>query len=96
MRKLVYIGVEYCLTVVSIAINCPAENVLTESGISYFWPITFGGQTAILTCPLNSNVLVTRNCNSEGSWQTITDNGCTINEQLGRINNSFANVRVAV
>ena len=74
-------------------VSCAAETVSSQSGISYSWPITNGGVTATLTCPVNSNVIVTRNCNTEGLWQNIIDNGCTVNEQLQRINTSFANVR---
>jgi hypothetical protein len=66
---------------------------LSESGISYSWPITSGGETATLTCPLNSDVIVTRNCGGEGLWLNIIDDGCTVNEQLERINSSFTNVR---
>ena len=78
---------------VGVTKNCAAETILSESGISYSWPTIFGGETATLTCPLNSNVIVTRNCSNEGSWQNIIDSGCTVNEQLQTINTSFTNVR---
>ena len=73
---------------------CDAETVSTVSGITYSWPRTLGGETASVTCPVNSNVLVIRNCSNEGSWQTFTEEGCeSVNEQLDRLNSSFTNVR---
>jgi hypothetical protein len=61
--------------------------------INYSWPTTSGGETATLTCPLNSDVIVTRNCSGEGLWLNIIDDGCRVNEQLERITGLFANVR---
>ena len=55
--------------------------------------MTSGGETATLICPLNSDVIVTRNCSDEGLWQKVIDDGCTVNEQLEIINSSFTNVR---
>ena len=76
-----------------VPINFTPETILSGSGISYSWPTTLGGDTAILTCPLDSNVIVIRNCSDEGSWLSIVDDGCTVNEQLDRIDNSFTNVK---
>jgi hypothetical protein len=90
-----YISIPYTCTVV-VPNNCSAETILSESGISYSWPTTSGGETATLTCPLNSDVIVTRNCSSEGLWQTTVDDGCTVNEQLERINSLFTNVRITI
>ena len=73
--------------------NCTAETILSESGISYTWPMTSGGETVTLICPLNSDIIVTRNCSGEGLWLNIVDDGCTVNEQLEIINSSFTNVR---
>ena len=73
---------------------CDAESGSIKNGISYSWPRTLGGETASVTCPVNSSVLVMRNCSSEGLWQTFTDDGCeTVNEQLDGLSSSFTNVR---
>ena len=55
--------------------------------------MTSGGETATLICPLNSDIIVMRNCTGEGLWLNIVDDGCTVNEQLEIINSSFTNVR---
>ena len=78
---------------------CEAENTseLTDSegGITYSWPRTLEGETVTLICPTRSNILVMRNCSSEGSWQPVSDNGCdSVSEQLNMLKPSFANVRI--
>ena len=79
---------------VYIDIKCDAETTSTENEIMYSWPRTLGGETASLMCPTRSNVLVMRNCSSDGLWQTVADDGCdTVNEQLNELNESFVNVR---
>ena len=73
---------------------CDAETVSIEFGIAYSWPRTLGGETASVTCPVDSNVIVMRNCSMEGLWQTFPEDGCeTVNEQLDRLDSSFTNVR---
>ena len=63
--------------------------------ITYSWPRTLAGESATLICPTRSNVLVMRNCNSEGVWQTVSDDGCdSVSEQLDMLNPSFANVSI--
>ena len=82
-----------------IDIRCDAETTSTETGITYSWPTSPAGETVIFTCPTSPNVLVTRNCSSEGLWQTVVDDGCdTVNVTallLGLTDScSFANVRL--
>ena len=55
--------------------------------------MTSGGETATLICPLNSDIIVTRDCSGEGLWLNIIDDGCTVNKQLEILNSSFTNVR---
>ena len=76
-------------------IRCDAETTSAENGIVYSWPVTLAGEIATLTCPTRSNILVMRNCSSEGLWKNVIDDGCdTVNEQLLGLNRSFANVRL--
>ena len=80
---------------------CEAETVSTENRITYSWPKTLGGETAMITCPLNnSNVsMVMRNCSDEGLWYSFNDDGCDIDSQQldgSGINGSSTNVRVHI
>ena len=62
---------------------------------SHFWPRTLAGETVTLICSTRPNVLVMRNCNIQGIWQTVADDGCdSVSEQLDMLNPSFTNVRV--
>ena len=78
---------------IMIEIRCDAETISTENGMIYSWPTTLARETATLTCQTRSDILVMRNCSSEGVWQNVTNDGCdTVNEQLLGLNRSFANV----
>ena len=78
-----------------VDIQCDAETTSTENGMSYSWPATLAGETVIFSCPTRPNVLVMRNCSSEGLWQNVTDDGCeSVIEQLFRLCLSFENVRL--
>ena len=73
---------------------CDAETTSSENGITYSWPRTLEGETATLTCQASSNILIMRNCSSEGLWQMVVDEGCnSVSERLDELNQSFANVR---
>ena len=74
---------------------CDNETISTESGTTYYWPETPSGDVAIFTCPLNTEVVTTRNCSVEGVWLSFNEEACDgISEQLNKLNDSFTNVRL--
>ena len=82
---------------IMIDVRCDAETTSTENGMTYWWPATLAGETVIFTCPTRLNILVMRNCSSEGLWQNVTDDGCeSVTQQLLRFCRVFANVRVII
>ena len=73
---------------------CAAENVTTESGTTYVWPQTLGGETATFTCPLSPEFTVTRSCQFGEAWLSFDEDGCgVVSQQLKRVENLFNNVR---
>ena len=76
-----------------IITGCESEMVETDSGITYVWPATAPGFSANFSCPLDSNVVVSRACGSAG-WELFDENACgdsdEVNNQLDTI---FNNVR---
>ena len=74
---------------------CEAETILSESGTTFFWPETRGGQNATFICPSSQQVSVTRSCGAGGVWSQFDENTCgaSISGQLNNLVNLFSNVR---
>ena len=74
---------------------CCAETVPTEHGVTYVWPDTSAGRTAVFSCPRSPQFNVTRECNSTGEWQAFDETGCgVVSEDLNGLENIFSNVRM--
>ena len=74
---------------------CDAETNTTESGTTFVWPVTEGGESATFNCPLSPEVVVTRMCGDGGVWQSFNEGGCgVVLSQLNSLNDSFNNVRL--
>ena len=74
---------------------CDAETILSESGTTFFWPETRGGQNAMFMCPLGQQVSVPRSCGAGGVWSQFDANicGAGISGQLNNLVDLFSNVR---
>ena len=74
---------------------CDAEMTLSESGTTFVWPETRGGDTAIFFCPLNSGFNETRVCSVGGVWLSFDETSCgVVLGLLNTLNDSFSNVRL--
>lgn len=75
---------------------CDAETILSESGITFYWPETQRGVTATFTCPLNREIVVARSCGIGGEWSGFDESACDrdgISGQLNDLIDLFSNVR---
>ena len=74
---------------------CDAESIPSESGTTFYWPETWGGETATFICPLSPESLVTRSCGIGGVWSQFDENACSasVSGQLSNLINLFNNVR---
>ena len=72
---------------------CDAETISLESGTTYYWPETLGGEVATFTCPSEAEVVVTRSCSVGGVWLPFNEGACEgVSEQLNELSDSFTNV----
>lgn len=75
---------------------CDAEMILSESGTTFVWPETLGGDSALFICPLSPLFNETRACDIGGVWLTFDETACgVILGVLNTLNDSFSNVRHA-
>lgn len=74
---------------------CDAEMTVSESGTTFVWPETRGGETANFTCTLSPDVYVTRMCDVGGVWLSFDETTCgVVLGLLNTLNDSFTNVRL--
>ena len=75
---------------------CDAEEILTESGTTFYWPETIVTETATFTCPLGEGVTVDRICGAKGEWGQFDEIGCgeSISRQLNNLVDLFLNVKL--
>ena len=68
---------------------------MSESGTTFVWPETRGGDTAIFFCPLSPRFNATRMCGIGGVWLSFDETTCgVILGLLNTLNDSFSNVRL--
>ena len=74
---------------------CDAEEILTESGTTFYWPETIATETTTFTCPLGEGVTVDRSCGAGGVWGQFDEIGCgeSISGQLNNLVDLFLNVK---
>ena len=77
---------------------CDAEEILTESGTTFYWPETIGTKTATFTCPLGEGSTVDRICGDGGVWDQFNEIGCgeSISAQLNHLIDLFLNVKLNI
>ena len=74
---------------------CDAEETVSDSGTTFIWPETRGGDTALFICPLSPLFNVTRLCDFGGEWLLFDETACgVILGILNTLNDSFSNVRL--
>ena len=74
---------------------CDAEETVSDSGTTFVWPETLGGDTAFFTCPLNPSFNVARLCDFGGEWLPFDKMACgVVFGILNTLNDSFSNVRL--
>ena len=74
---------------------CDAEETVSDSGTTFVWPETVGGDTALFICPLSPSFNVTRLCDIGGEWQPFDETACgVVLGILNTLNDSFSNVRL--
>ena len=73
---------------------CDAELTISDSGTTFVWPETSGGDIANFTCPLSPQAFATRTCDIGGVWQSFDETACgVVLGLLNVLNDSFSNVR---
>ena len=83
----------YCIIIIATGF-CDAETVTTAGGTTFNWPETLGGEEAILVCPDNQDITITRRCDVERLWLAFDEDICnTFTGQLNILIDLFNNVR---